>query len=79
MIRYDIDFPLLVKIIDLRHDMVYKGWNIMISCIDIEKKLNIRGSISLGPILLSIRSSYCRMTPLYCSIFIRIAKFTISS
>ena len=36
---------LLVKIIALKHGMVYKDWNIMIPSIDIEIKLKIRCSV----------------------------------
>ena len=45
LLRYDINLYLLVRIIELKNDVVYKVWNIMIPCIDIEIKLKNRGSI----------------------------------
>ena len=45
LLRYDINLYLLVRIIELKNDVVYKVWNIMIPCIDIEIKLKLCGSI----------------------------------
>ena len=36
--RYDINLHLFVRIIEFKNHVVYKVWNIMIPCIDIETK-----------------------------------------